>query len=413
MPKQRNNIVAILDLGSSKVACFVAKVGGGVTEILGIGHHISQGVKAGIITDVKATEKSMLHAVETAEKMAGEAIQKVYIGISSNNLLSSRVNSELVVSGHEINEKDLNKQLFQALDRFNDQEIEVIHSLPYDYMLDGNRGINSPLGMYGNKLSCDFHILSSQTSILLNIANCAARCQLEVENYMSSSYATGLACLTADEMDLGVTLLELGGGCTSISIFNRGKIIFTDGVALGGINVTNDIARGLCTDYANAERLKTLHGNLILTAVDNKGTIEVPLSSEEDSEVTVIHRELLTEIIRARVEEILEIVKLKLQESGISGLGGNKIVITGGACQMPGMKELVGHMFHKTVRVGYPKMLNGLADSTSGVAFSSTIGLLMHIISEYQNADPYGLNSVPKHSSVFGNVMQWLKQNFG
>jgi cell division protein FtsA len=412
MPKQRNNIVAVLDLGSSKVVCLIARLGiNGKLEVLGVGHHISHGVKAGIITDIKATEKSIVYAVEAAEKMAGESIQKVYIGLSSNNLLSHRISTDMVVTGHEISEKDLNKLLFQALDRYNDQDIEVVHSFPYEYMLDGNRGIESPLGMYGNKLSCEFHIISGQASTLLNIANCAARCQLEVEGYISSSYASGLACLTKDEMDLGVTLIEFGGSSTSVSVFNRGHIIFTDGVPLGGMNVTNDIARGLCTSYSNAERVKNLYGTLIMTSSEEKEIIEVPISDDEDSEMNIVKKEVLAEIIRARIEEILEIIAHKLEESGVSKLGGNKIVITGGACQLSGMKELVNHMFLKTVRIGYPRVLEGLRENSSGVTFTSPIGMLIHVAENERANDPYGIRAA-NSAGIFRTFMHWLKQNF-
>ncbi|MBA8666737.1 cell division protein FtsA [Holosporaceae bacterium 'Namur'] len=412
MPKQRSNIVAVLDLGSSKVVCFIARMGTqGRIEILGVGHHASHGIRAGIITDIKATEKSIIYAVEAAEKLAGESIQKIYIGMTSNNLISHRVPSEMVVTGHEINEKILNKLLFQVIDKYNDQEIEIIHSFPYDYMLDGNRGIESPLGMYGNKVSCDFHIISGQASTLLNIANCAARCQLEVEGYISSAYASGIACLTADEMDLGVTLIEFGGSCTSVSVFSRGNLIFTDGVPLGGINVTNDIARGLCTDFTNAERVKNLYGGVIITPSDEREMIEVPLTDDDDSEMNVVPKTTLVEIIRARVEEILEIIQHKLDESGVSRQGGNKIVITGGACQLSGMKELVGHIFSKTVRVGYPIKLEGLGENASGVSFATPVGMLIHLTETENSMDPFGLRS-SNSEGLFKNLFRWLKQNF-
>jgi cell division protein FtsA len=411
MAKQRSNIVAVLDLGSSKVVCFIARLlAPGKIEVLGIGSHHAGGMKAGLITDIKAAENSIIHAVEAAEKMAGENIQRVFVSISSNNLLSHRLNTEINVAGHEINERDINKLLFQALERYNDQSIEVIHSLPYDYMLDGNRGIDSPLGMYGNKLCAGFHIISAQTSALLNIASAAARCQIEVESYISASYATGKACLTPDEMQLGVTLIELGGGCSAISVFKDGNLIFTDGIPLGGINVTNDIARGLSTDFISAERVKNLYGNLISTSLDIKENIEVPISADEDSEMNVVSKKMLIEIIRARVEEILEILKQKLQDSGVEGASGNKVVITGGASQLAGMRELVSYMFTKAVRVGYPKTLEGIAESTSGVPFASTIGMLLYIASNETMADAFRTAN-SNNRSFLGNVVSWLKQS--
>ncbi|RZI47692.1 cell division protein FtsA [Rickettsiales endosymbiont of Peranema trichophorum] len=413
MSKQRKNVIAVLDLGSSKVVCFIAKISvHGRLEVLGVSHHISNGIRAGIVSDLKAIEKSILQSIEAAEKMAGERIHKVFISISSNNLLSHRVTSDITITGHEINAKDLNKLLFQILDRFNEQDMEVIHFFPYNYTLDGNRGIESPLGMYGNKLSCDFHILSGHTSTLLNIANSAAKSHLEVESYVSSSYASGLACLTPDERSLGVTLIEFGGGCTSISVFYNGWLIFTDGLPIGGISITNDLARVLCTDFASAERVKTLYGTVISSVSDSKEMIEVPLSNEDDSEMNIVQRSTVVEIIRARVEEILDIVAEKLENSRVGDLSGNKVVITGGTAQLSGIKELVGEKFSKTVRIGYPVVIDGLAENTSGLAFTAPIGMLLYVSEGIHKPNHFGMDNTNRHGSWFANLIEWLKQHF-
>ena len=411
MLKQKNNIVAVVDLGGSKVVCLIARTGPqGKLEVLGIGHHVSQGIRGGMITDVKSTEQSIIGAIEAAEKASGEKVRKIYLGISSSNLISHRLTSEITVIGHEINDKDEKKLLIQALDRYNDQDIEVVHSFPYEYILDGNRGIESPLGMYGSKLSVELHVISSQSSMLINIANCAARCQLEIEGYISSAYASGLACLTKDEMELGVTLIEFGGSSTSVSVFDRGKMIFTDGVPLGGINVTNDIARGLCTDFASAERVKVLHGTLVLSSSDAREIIEVPLSTDEDSETNSVMKEVLVEIIRARVEEILEIIQQKMEESGMDRVGGNKIVITGGAAQLSGMRELVNHLFSKTVRTGNIKAMDGLNSKGNSVSYSTSVGMLIYVAGNERANDPFGI-STNKEEGMFSRLMQWFKQN--
>jgi cell division protein FtsA len=413
--KQRSSVVGVLDIGSTKVVCFIARIGPqDRIEILGIGHNVANGIKAGRITDIKAAETSIALAVEAAEQMSGEKIRKVYVSLSSNNLISQRHHSELMIAGHEINDKDLNRLLLQILDKHNDQELEVIHSFAYDYMLDGNRGIDNPLGMYGNHLSGDFHVISAPVTHLLNINNCIARCQLEVENYISTSYASGIACLTSDETALGSTLIEFGGGCTSISVFNRGHMLYTDAIPIGGLHVTNDIARGLATDFASAERIKTLYGTTILTSADSNEIIEVPLSAANDyGEMSLIKRAELVEIIRARVEEIIEIIIKKMQASGMQKLAGNKIVITGGGAQLIGMKEIVGHMFSKNVRIGYPRTLNGLAESTSGISFATPIGMLIHI-SEFERNTASALSQTPANDSgPFSNVFNWFKENFG
>jgi cell division protein FtsA len=412
--KQRNSIVAVLDIGSSKVVCFIAQITAhNQVEIIGIGHNISQGIKAGRVTDIKAAETSIAQAVEAAEKMAGETIHKVHVSISANNLISQRIISDLLVTGHEINDKDLNRLLFQAIDKYNDQEVEIIHSFAYDYILDGNRGIENPLGMYGNKLSADFHIVSTLAPHLLNITNCIARCQLEVDSFISASQASGLACLTPDELKLGVTLIEFGGGCTSVSVFNRGYLLFTDAVPIGSMHVTSDIARGLSIGFNQAERLKNLYGTALMTSADFDELIEVSSTDvDQDGEGSSIHRSMLVEIIRARVEETIDIIAQKLDNSGVKGLGGNRIVITGGGSQVSGMKEIVGHMLSRNVRVGYPQQLSGLADSTSGIAFTTPVGMLLHVLQNdhRQNYSP----ALPANdSSPFKNIYQWFRENFG
>jgi cell division protein FtsA len=408
MPKQRSNIIGVLDVGTSKIVCFIARIGfHGKIEVLGIGHHVSAGIKAGIITDIKLLEKSIAASVESAEKMSGESIQRIYVSLSASNCLSQVMSSEIMVTGHEISERDEKKLFFQILDKFTEQGLEVIHTFAYEYVLDGNRGISSPIGMYGNRLSCDYHIISAQASGLMNMVNCVARCQLEIDNYVCAPYAAGVACLHPDEMKLGVTLIEFGGSCTSISVFHNGHLVFMDSVNMGGINITNDIACILSTDFASAERVKNLYGTLIPTSSDKNEKIEVPISADNDGEMNIVSKSLLRDIIKARVEETLEILKERSDIKGATALSGNKIVITGGASQLSGMKELVSRMFSKTVRIGYPQTIDGLAESTSGPGFSTAIGMLIYSA----DAESSSLSN-NQESGLLSGVFSWFKENF-
>ena len=408
MPKQRSNIIGVLDVGTSKIVCFIARIGfHGKIEVLGIGHHVSAGIKAGIITDIKLLEKSIAASVESAEKMSGESIQRIYVSLSASNCLSQVMSSEIMVTGHEISERDEKKLFFYILDKFTEQGLEVIHTFAYEYVLDGNRGISSPIGMYGNRLSCDYHIISAQASGLMNMVNCVARCQLEIDNYVCAPYAAGVACLHPDEMKLGVTLIEFGGSCTSISVFHNGHLVFMDSVNMGGINITNDIACILSTDFASAERVKNLYGTLIPTSSDKNEKIEVPISADNDGEMNIVSKSLLRDIIKARVEETLEILKERSDIKGATALSGNKIVITGGASQLSGMKELVSRMFSKTVRIGYPQTIDGLAESTSGPGFSTAIGMLIYSA----DAESSSLSN-NQESGLLSGVFSWFKENF-
>jgi cell division protein FtsA len=410
--KTKNSIVAVLDIGSAKVVCLIAKIDlAGNINVIGIGHNVSQGLKAGRITDINAAEASIAQAVEAAERMAGETIKSIYVSTSSNNLLSQRISSELMVTGHEISDKDINRIVFQVLDKFQEQELDVVHSFAYDYILDGNRGIDNPLGMYGNALVADFHIISAPANYLLNVSNCISRCQLDVENFIAASYASGISCLTEDEMTLGVTLLEFGGGSTAISVFNKGHILYSEALPIGGMHVTSDVARAFGTDFLSAERVKNLYGTVIMTSADRNENIEVPLSSNQhDVEMNVIKRSELVEVMRARIEETLEIIYKKLEVSNMERYGGNKVVITGGASQLSGLKEMVGHVFSKNVRIGYPIELNGLAESTSGIAFGVPIGMLLHIAKyEFKSRKGHGIAALESGNGVIASVISWIK----
>lgn len=403
MIKQRRNTIAILDIGSTKIFCLIAKISHlSELELLGEGRHASIGIKTGIVADLKSAMDSIIRTIEVAEKDAEVRIDKVYVSISSNNLLSHLVNIETNVIGHEINSKDINKTMFQALDRYKEQDVEVVHSFVVDYILDGNRGIISPLGMYGNVLGSSFHIISAPTNIIANLSNCLSKCQLEVESYIASSYAAGIACLTDDEMKYGVTLIDFGGGCTSMSIFTNGQLIHTDGIIMGGINITNDIARGLNISFDKAERIKNIHGTVIFTT-DSKDDIELP--SDDEGEADYISKALLVEIIRARVEEILEVLTLKLRESGYESYT-NRIVITGGGAILNGLRELIGHIFSAKVRIGYPNKLPELPDTiTQDTGLSTAVGMLMHIIRSKPEL------SQNKHENK-SSLLQWIKEIF-
>ncbi len=409
---QRNNIVAVLDIGSSKVVCLIAKLQtDGQLEVLGTGYHIAQGIWAGIITDIEAAENSIIQTVEAAELAAGERVKKIYVSISSNILLSQKITSDMNIVGREINYKDLNKLLLEMLNHYQKQPIEIIHSFVYDYMLDGNSGIVSPIGLYGNNLTCYTHVLSSPINTLLNITNCIAKCGLVVENYISSAYASGLACLSPDEMKLGVTLIEFGGGNTSISIFENGQLVFTDGIPLGGINVTNDIAKGLCTSFANAERIKNLFGGTVITTNDSSEVIEVPIGDLENNEVNMVSRALLIEIIRARIEEIIELIAVKLNGSG--NQLNNKIVITGGSASIQGLKELVSHIFSTKVRLATPKSLLGIDPTINDLSFSTATGMLIHIAEQLSN-NQYNRkgNNSKGENSIKRQFLNWFKNYF-
>jgi cell division protein FtsA len=408
MAKLRKSIVAALDIGTSKIVCLISQIDqSGTPKVIGIGHQVSQGIKAGIVIDVKKAEQSIRSAVGAAEEMAGVNVDHVVVNISGNQQASHHLKVDMPLSGQEISHRDLAKIAEQACIPYREDNKEIIHCIPFDYSLDGVHGIQNPRGMYGNTLGASLHIVNATAPTLFNLANCLAKCHLDIEDYISSSYASALACLTADEKMLGTTLIDFGGGHTSIAFFRNDHLVYVDSIAIGGNHITNDIALGLNISITEAERLKTLHGNVLNSSKDDE---VIELSDREEDQQQIQSLDLVN-IIRPRVEEMLELIKQTLDKSGM-GYQGGKIIITGGGSQLTSLKEFTEQFFDIPVHIGTPQPLEGLAESTKGPAFSTSIGITQFITKKYWDThfDNYGKNV--KSKNPINNLIKWLKENF-
>ncbi len=414
--KNNTPSIAVLDVGTTKIACFIAHIdSAGEIKIVGIGHQLSKGIRSGIITDFAEAEASIVAAVHAAEQMAGETVENVMVSLSGGNLVSRNVTVEMTLLGEEVTDRDIMDIIEQGRASITHQESDIIHCIPVSYYLDGARGIVDPRKMFGKKLGADLHIITGLPSVTRNLSHCVGRCHLNVEEYVASPYASGVSCLEEDEKQLGVTLIDMGGGVTSFSIFGGGRNLYTDAIPIGGTHVTNDIARGLSTSLAHAERLKTLHGSAIATARDDQVMVEVPpLGEEEDAdESNTLPRSMLVGVIRPRIEEIFEMIRSKIEINGASAYAGKRVVLTGGASQLLGVREMASNILGKQVRIGRPRPLQGLAESVSGPAFSTALGMLEYIVKkpmEEQMFDDYrhrgGL------TTGFEKVVNWFKENF-
>lgn len=407
--------IAVLDIGTSKIACFIAHAdGAGEMKIVGIGHQLSKGIRSGIITDFTEAEASVVSAVHAAEQMAGETIESVFVSLSGGNLVSRNVTVEMTLGGEEVTDRDIIDIIEQGRAGVSHGEHEIIHCIPVSYYLDGARGIMDPRKMFGKKLGADLHVITGLPSVTRNLEHCVNRCHLNVEEYIASPYASGISVLEDDEKQLGATVIDMGGGVTSFSIFGGGKNLYTDTFPVGGMHVTNDIARGLSTSLAHAERLKTLHGSTIVTARDDQTMIDVPpLGEEEGDEPNTLPRSMLIGIIRPRIEEIFEIIRDKIQLSGAASYAGKRVVLTGGASQLLGVRELAGNILGKQVRLGRPKPLPGLAEAVSGPAFAAALGMLEYAVKkpmEEQMFDAY--RDRGSLTSGFEKVVSWFRENF-
>ncbi|MEA2756007.1 MAG: cell division protein FtsA [Aliidongia sp.] len=410
--RPRGTLIAAIDIGTTKVCCFIARREPTGPRILGIGHQVSRGVRAGQINDLDAAATSMLNAVHAAEQMAGETITEVILNLSGGFPPSRIVPVEMVLGGREIGDAEMKKVLGQGHAYRDAADRQIIHSVPVGFSIDGSRGIRDPRGMVGDKLGINMHIVSASSAAVRNTIAAVGRCHLEVAGIVVSPYAAGLSALVEDEMQLGATLIDMGGGTTTIGVFYDGAIVYADTVPVGGGHVTNDIARGLSTPISHAERMKTLFGCAIPSPSDERETITVPVVGEgEDGQPNQVPKSHLIGIISPRLEETFELVRNRLEASGFDKLAGRQVVLTGGASQLPGTRELAGMILDKQVRIGRPTRIAGLAEATGGPAFATTVGLLHFAASERAESRGRDLNPAALPKGMLGRVGHWLRDN--
>jgi len=406
--RPRGSTIAAVDIGSTKICCFIARVEA-EPRILGIGHQIARGVRGGTIIDLDAAGTSIRGAVHAAEEMAGQHIDRAVVSLSGCYGASRIVKAEIAVGRGEIADSDMRQVLERGYAMRDAPDRQVIHSIPVGFSIDDSRGILDPRGMLGERLGVNMHIVTAATAGVRNHTAALARAHLEAEALVVSPYAAGLACLVEDERDLGVTVIDMGGGTTTIGVFFGGNLIFADSVPVGGIHVTNDIARGLSTPLAHAERMKALFGSAISSTLDEREMLAVsPIGEEEDGHVTHVPKSLLVSIVAPRLEETFEMVRSRLDASGCDALAGRRVVLTGGACQLHGVRELAGLILDKQVRVGRPMRIKGLAEATHGPAYSTAGGLLHFAVSERaESPRPAQI----ARGGIFAKVGQWMREN--
>ena len=415
-PKLRHGLIAGIDVGTTKVACFIARAGDDREfRVLGIGHQLSRGIKHGAVVDMEEAEASIRAAVDAAEQMADERIEAAAVNISGGQPSSSSVSVEVAVNGHEIGEADIRRMLEHARHHAESDERDLIHSIPIGFSVDGNEGVRDPRGMYGDRLAVTIHLVAAAAGPVRNLQAVVHRCHLDVDARVASAYASGLACLVDDEKDLGVTCIDMGGGTTTIGVFAGNHLVHTATLPVGGVHVTNDIARGLTTPLSHAERLKTLYGSALPSASDEREVLKVPLVGEdEDGATNQVPRALLVEIIQPRLEETFEMVRSHLEEAGYDRVAGRRVVLTGGGSQMQGVRELAAMVLDKQVRLGRPFGFSGLPEATAGPSFSVCAGLLRYA-ALYQAESPGRSVRTGDMASVGGSVGRlgaWLKRNF-
>jgi len=424
---RRSGIITVLDVGSSKVCCIIARlkprdesqVLRGRThqiQVIGIGHQKSQGVKSGVVVDLERAEQAIRLAVDAAERMAGLTVDSLIVNLSAGRLKSEMFAATINLGGHEADVADVRRVLAAGAKQALQSEREVVHSLPVGFSLDAERGVRDPRGMVGDTLGVDMHVLTADSAPLRNLELCINRSHLSVEGMVATPYASGLAALVDDEAYMGAAFIDMGGGTTTLSVFADGKFVFADAIPIGGNHVTLDMARGLSTRLEDAERLKVMHGSALPSGADDRDIVTVPPIGNDHSDVAVqIPRAVMTRIIRARIEETLELVRDRLNQSGYGNAVGKRVVLTGGASQLSGLPEAARRILGRSVRIGRPLGVAGLPEAAKGPAFATPVGLLIYpqVVEYESHRVTSGLRlRLTGTGGRLQRMSQWLRDSF-
>ncbi len=424
----RSTIVSVLDVGSSKICCVVAKLKprpdsevlpgrSHSVEILGFGHQRSRGIKSGVVVNMEEAEKALRLAVDSAERSAQMTVDSLILSVSAGRLASDTFSSSISLAGREVTRSDINTVLSAGHQHVAEAGRATLHALPIGYALDHEVGIQNAEGMAGNELSVDMHVVSGDLAPLQNLEKCINRAHLSVDGMVAAPYASGLAALVDDEARMGCACIDMGGGTTTVSIFLNGALVFADAIAVGGNHVTMDLARVLSSRVSDAERLKVLHGSAIASQLDDGEMITIP-AMNDDSGVMPLQISLsqLSRIIRPRIEETFEFVRDRINRSGFAGAVGKRVVLTGGASQMAGVSEVAARILDGNIRLGRPMGVSGLPKTAKGPAFSAAAGLLIYpqIAGNEYVARSFGAAKLLSSSGggAVSRMGRWFKESF-
>jgi cell division protein FtsA len=409
---QDKKMIVGLDIGTSKVVAIVGEIGlEGSIEVVGIGSHPSKGMKKGVVVNIESTVQSIQRAVEEAELMAGCQIHSVYVGIAGSHIRSLNSHGIVAIKDREVYGLDLERVIDAAQAVAIPADQKILHILPQEYVIDNQEGIKEPMGMSGVRLEAKVHLVTCAVNAAQNIEKCIRRCGLEVEEIILEQLASSYSVLTDDERELGVCLVDIGGGTTDIAIFTDGSIRHTGVIPIAGDQVTNDIAMALRTPTQHAEEIKIRYACALTQLAGADETIKVP--SVGDRPPRDLSRQALAEVVEPRYDELFTLVQAELRRSGFEDLVPAGVVLSGGTSKMEGVVELAEEIFHMPVRVGYPQAVQGLNDILRNPIYATSVGLLLYGAEHYQEA---GTGSSGKASGtgegVFSRAKAWLQSNF-
>ncbi len=407
MAKDKNLIVG-LDIGTSKVVAIVGEVSDNEVEIIGIGQHPSRGLKKGVVVNIDSTVQSIQRAVEEAELMSGCEIHSVYAGIAGNHIRSMNSHGIVAIRNKEVTQDDVDRVIDAARAVAIPADQKIIHILPQEFVIDNQEGIREPVGMSGVRLEAKVHIVFGALSAAQNIVKCVQLCGLEVDDLILEQLASSASALTPDEKELGVCLVDIGGGTTDIAIFTEGAIRFTSVIPIAGDQITNDIAVAMRTPTQYAEEIKIKYACASTKLANPDEMIEVPSVGARPPRL--LSRQTLADVIEPRYEELLTLVQGVIRRSGYEDLVAAGIVLTGGTAKMEGAVELAEEVFHMPVRLGYPRYVSGLVDVVRNPIHATGVGLLLFGNQHRHEQMSEMSNSHVK--SALGRLKSWFQGNF-
>ncbi len=417
--------IAVLDIGSTKICCLIGSIEGrrrrAVDEtvpqikVIGAGHCRSGGINGGAVADLDDAERALRTAIDQAERMAGRTICDVYVNMSGGRSVSVHVAGQAVLGRQAVDEAAKRRAAVNAMSKVETGGRAVLHASVIQYRLDDARGIREPAGMHGATLTAEMNVVLADPHAITNLGILLERCHLDAVGFVAAPYAAARSVLLADETELGVAVIELGGGTTSYAVFNEGILAHADMVAVGSHHVTTDIARGLNTTIAHAERVKTLWGSTVPAQLDERELITCPILGESGSDaVQSIPRSMICGVVRPRMEEIFEIIRDRLDGVPAARHFVRRVVLTGGGSQLNGVEQLAGEILGRRVRVAKPSRFDGLPDALSTPGFCVATGLLRYGLTPDEQASNLGalIAGAGHDSSYFRRVGQWLKESF-
>jgi cell division protein FtsA len=405
---RKDDLIVGLDIGTTKICAVVAEQTENGVDVVGIGTHPSRGLRKGVVVDIDATVESIKHAVEEAEMMADCEISSVYAGIAGGHIEGFNSHGIVAVKNREVSESDVRRVIDAAKAVAIPMDREVIHVIPQEFVIDDQDGIREPLGMSGVRLEAKIHIVTAAVTSAQNIVKCANKAGLNVVDIVLEPLASAEAVLAADERDLGVCLIDMGGGTTDIAVFGDGSIKHTSVLGLGGYHITNDIAVGLRTPFEEAERIKKRFGVASARYLGSDDVLSVP--SVGGRKPRDVSRKILCEIIEPRVDEVLSLARQELAKAGLEGRVPSGVVLTGGSSALAGMTELAEEIFESPVRAGAPIHVGGLQDVVRSPMYATGVGLVLYGFSRSRGHGQSRFRI--RDESIFRRVKQRMRDWF-